>query len=65
MEEDVAGPQEEILGERYTTCSRCGRPVLRSKTTLLRRPESDETHSDQEEICPKCLAEMQQGERPT
>ncbi len=59
MEEDVAGPQEEIIGETYTRCSRCGRPGPRRQTTLTRQAESEETTSEQEELCAQCVAELQ------
>ncbi len=62
MEEDAAGPQEEIIGETYTRCSRCGRPVPRRETTLTRQAESEETISEQEEICARCIAELQREE---
>ncbi|MBI2864511.1 MAG: hypothetical protein HYX94_08115 [Chloroflexi bacterium] len=63
MEEDVAGPEEEIIGETYTTCSRCGRPVPRKQTILTCQPESEETRSEQEELCPQCREELQREEQ--
>ena len=62
MEEDAAGQREEIIGEKYTICSRCGRPVPRRETVLTRQAESEETRSDQEELCAKCREELQRGE---
>lgn len=63
MEEDVAGPREEIIGETYTLCSRCGIPVPRREITLTRETESEETRSDQEELCPQCQEELLRAEQ--
>jgi hypothetical protein len=27
MEEDVVGTRKTVIGERYDTCTRCGRPI--------------------------------------
>ncbi len=61
MEEDVAGPREEVFGEHYTVCSRCKRPAPRRETVLILEIESEETRSEQEEICAKCREELERS----
>lgn len=30
MQEDVLGTRETVTGDRYETCTRCGRPIMRA-----------------------------------
>lgn len=60
MQEDVVGPLKELRGEkkaRYTTCARCGKPLLREEARpgqLSRGAPPDEKVETREELCPDC-----------
>ncbi len=54
MEEDVLGAREEAVGDRYVTCTACGKVFPRRQATLLDRDVPEETLSAQAELCPEC-----------
>ncbi len=64
MEEDVLGTREEAVGDRYVTCTRCGRVGLRRGTSLVDREVPEGTLSEQAELCPVCRREQETGEEP-
>lgn len=62
MEEDVLGGREEAVGDRYVTCTACGRVFLRRHGTLAERELPEGTLSQQAELCPECLRKREMGE---
>ncbi len=62
MEEDVLGPREEAVGDRYTTCTACGRLWPREGTTLADGEPPEGTLSEQAELCPECRRKRELGE---
>lgn len=62
MEEDVLGTKEEVVGDRYTLCSRCRRPIMRREATLDDNETIEESRSEQEELCPVCRRQVEEGE---
>lgn len=68
MQEDVLGPLKDLTGERkvkYTSCSRCGRPLLRDEAhpgPLSRFAPSDTRGAEREELCGSCYEDFMRGE---
>jgi hypothetical protein len=62
MEEDVLGTREEAIGDRYVTCTACGRTFPREVVILADRDVPEETYSAQAELCPDCRRERELGE---
>ena len=54
MNEDLLGPRQTVIGERYDTCTRCGRPVPRSELTVPHVPGEG----------PVAVAEVPGAQRP-
>lgn len=61
MEEDVLGPREDVVGDRYTRCTRCGTvvPIEEAKLTLV---EGAAVATEQAELCQACRDELESGE---
>lgn len=62
MEEDVLGTREEAVGDRYVSCTSCGRPIPREVAKLADRDVPEETFSAQAELCPDCRRLRELGE---
>jgi hypothetical protein len=78
MEEDVLGPRETVVGDRYDYCTRCGRALLRSEATIPRlpgegppratgaaapaRPPEATREAQPAVLCPVCAADVAAGE---
>jgi hypothetical protein len=54
MEEDVLGTRESAIGDRYTTCTRCGQPIPRDRAHLVDDDRPEATRSEQAELCDDC-----------
>lgn len=54
MNEDMLGPRQTIVGERYDTCTRCRQPVPRSQLTVPHVPGEG----------PVAVAEVPGAQRP-
>ena len=61
MEEDVLGPREEVVGDRYTRCTRCGQVIPQAEVTLT-LIEGGEMATEQLELCRECRRELESGE---
>ncbi len=61
MEEDVLGPREDVIGDTYTRCTRCGTvvPIDEAKLTLV---EGGAVAMEQVELCQACRRELESGE---
>lgn len=57
MEEDVLGTRQEAVGDRYVTCTRCGRVWDRRETVLEDKDLPEGALSEQAELCPVCRRE--------
>ncbi len=62
MEEDVLGTREEAVGDRYVTCTQCGRVCPRFEVHLLDTDVPEDTVSEQAALCPSCWREREVGE---
>ncbi len=61
MEEDVLGPREEVVGDRYTRCTRCGTTVPLSEVRLI-LTEGGTFATEQEELGESCRRALESGE---
>ena len=61
MEEDVLGPREELVGDRYTRCTRCGE-VIPKEEAILTLVEGVTEATDELELCRECRRELESGE---
>ena len=62
MEEDVMGPRQDAVGERYSVCNVCGRVFLREQAILTSDDEVEVAQSEQAEICPDCQRRMRSSD---
>ena len=78
MDEDVLGPRQTIVGERYDSCSRCGRPISHSEAAIPHvpgegpalvadvrgapRPLEATLDAPPPVLCPTCAREVAAGE---
>lgn len=68
MQEDVLGPRKELTTEKktlYISCSRCGKPLLKSEARpgpLPRFAPSDTKTAEREELCESCYEDYMRGE---
>lgn len=68
MQEDVLGTLKELTREKKsldTTCSRCGRPLLRREARpgpISRLGPSGSLIAEPEELCPSCYEDFLKGE---
>jgi hypothetical protein len=53
MEEDVLGPRQ-TLGQRYTTCIRCGQVIPRRVARPQEAGVLEGAHSEVADLCPAC-----------
>ena len=61
MEEEAAGLARTLGAESYTTCAKCGRPVVRHQATPL--PSGGlQNRSVEAELCPACRDDLARGE---
>jgi hypothetical protein len=60
MEEDVLGTRKEVVGDRYTQCTRCGAVILKEEATLI--PVFGPQVPIQEELCRQCRRDLESGE---
>lgn len=62
MQEDLLGPQQEVLGAEYVLCARCGAPVARDAARVVPADALD-TRSEYDYLCPDCDLALADGEQ--
>ena len=73
MDEDVLGPRQAVLGQRYDTCTRCGAPALPQALSSQRlsgegpplglvRPEGATQDAPPVLLCAACVRDVGTGE---
>ncbi len=60
MEEDVLGPREELVGDRYTRCSKCGTMTPIDKANLI--AVDGALAAQLEELCQQCREDLDSGD---
>lgn len=64
MEEDLLGPLKAFIGQKYTLCDRCGKPIRRRRATVSTEGLAEDTLSEYEELCDDCRRPVPDAERP-
>ena len=73
MDEDVLGPRQAVLGQRYGNCTRCGAAVLQEGLLTQRLPGEGPTlgivraeeatqNAPPAQLCASCVREVAAGE---